>query len=45
MEGRISLFSYMDEQKMVFKDGAFDVDEVWNIMPTMTAGIPNIALG
>ena len=45
MEGRISLFSYMDEQKMVFKEGAFDVDEVWNIMPTMTAGIPNIALG
>jgi NAD(P)-dependent dehydrogenase (short-subunit alcohol dehydrogenase family) len=45
MEGRISLFSYMDEQKMVFKDGAFDVDEVWNIMPTMTAGLPNIALG
>ena len=45
MEGRISLFSYMDEQKMIFKDGAFDVDEVWNIMPTMTAGIPNIALG
>ena len=45
MEGRISLFSYMEEQKMVFKDGAFDVDEVWNIMPTMTAGLPNIALG
>jgi NAD(P)-dependent dehydrogenase (short-subunit alcohol dehydrogenase family) len=45
MEGRVSIFNYMDETKSAFKDGAFDVDEMWRIMPTMTAGLPNIALG
>lgn len=44
MEGRVSIFNYMDEEKIAFKDGAFDVNEIWNIMPTMTAGLSNIAL-
>ena len=44
MEGRIGVFSYMEETRSAFKDGAFDVDEVWRIMPSVTAGLPNIAL-
>ncbi len=43
MEGRVGTFSPMDEAKMAFKDSAFDVDEIWNIMPVLTAGLPNPA--
>ena len=43
MEGRISVFKPIEETKMAFKDGMFSVDELWNIMPMLTAGLPNPA--
>ena len=43
MEGRIGVFCPMDETKLAFKDGIFDIEEVWRIMPALTAGLPNPA--
>ena len=42
-EGKVGIFNSMDETKLTFKDGIFTVDELWNIMPAMTAGLPDLA--
>lgn len=42
-EGKVGIFNSMDETKLAFKDGIFTVDEMWNIMPLMTAGLPDLA--
>lgn len=44
MEGRVAIIRPMEEQKMAFKDGMFSTDEMWNIMPIMTQGLPNPAI-
>lgn len=41
--GRVGVFSQMDETKLAFKDGMFGIDEVWQLMPLLTAGLPNPA--
>jgi NAD(P)-dependent dehydrogenase (short-subunit alcohol dehydrogenase family) len=43
MEGQIGIFSQMNETKTSFKEGMFDVDEVWRIMPVLTTGLQNPA--
>jgi len=40
---RVGVFSFMEEAKLAFKDGAFTVDEVFRVMPLVTAGLPNRA--
>lgn len=40
---RVGVFSSMDEAKLAFKDGAFDIDEIWRIMPLLTARLRNPA--
>lgn len=42
MEGRIGVFSSMDETRLAFKDGIFTLDELCRIMPVMTAGLPDL---
>ncbi len=42
-EGKVGIFSPMDETKLAFKDGMFTIDELWHIMPIMTAGLPDLA--
>lgn len=44
-EGRVGLFSHMEESKLAYKDGMFSVDEIWRIMPLITAGLKNPAAG
>lgn len=44
-EGRVGLFSHMEETKLAYKDGIFSVDEIWRIMPLITAGLKNPAAG
>jgi len=39
--GRVGLFCSMDETKLAFKDGVFDLDEIWRIMPILTEGLLN----
>jgi hypothetical protein len=33
----------MEENKLAFKDGMFSTEELWNIMPILTTGLPNPA--
>ena len=42
-EGKVGIFSPMDETKLAFKDGMFTTDELWNIMRIMTAGLLDLA--
>ena len=42
-EGRVAVFNHMEEVKNAFKEGVFTIDEIWGIMPTMTAGLPFLA--
>jgi NAD(P)-dependent dehydrogenase (short-subunit alcohol dehydrogenase family) len=42
-EGKVGIFNSMEETKLAFKDGIFSLDELWNIMPIMTAGLPDLA--
>lgn len=42
-EGKVGIFNAMDETKLAFKDGIFTIDELWDIMPVMTAGLPDLA--
>lgn len=44
MEGRLGVFRPMEEFRQVFKDGIITTDEIWKIMPTITAGLINPAL-
>lgn len=44
MEGRLGVFKPMEESRQVFKDGIITTDEIWKIMPTITAGLINPAL-
>lgn len=44
-EGRVGFFSHMEETKLAFKDGIFSTDELWRIMPLITAGLKNPAAG
>ncbi len=44
MEGRVGVFRPMEEWKMAFKDGIFNNDELWNLMPTIASGLPNLGL-
>ena len=44
-EGRVGFFSHMEETKLAYKDGVFSVDELWRIMPLVTAGLKNPAAG
>ena len=41
-EGKVGIFCPMVENKLAFKDGLFTVDELWDIMPIMTAGLPDL---
>ena len=43
MEGKVGIFSHMEETKTTFKDGMFTMDEIWRIMPIVTAGLPDLA--
>ena len=43
MEGQVGVFSQMNESKLAFKEGIFEVDDVWRIMPALTAGLQNPA--
>ena len=43
MEGKVGIFSSMEETKLAFKDGMFTLDELCRIMPVMTAGLPDLA--
>ena len=45
MEGQVSVFSQMVESKQVYKDGIFDTDELWRVMPLLTVGLVNPAAG
>ena len=42
-EGRVAIFNHMVEVTNAFKESVFTVDEMWNIMPVMTAGLPDLA--
>jgi NAD(P)-dependent dehydrogenase (short-subunit alcohol dehydrogenase family) len=42
-EGRVAVFNHMEEVTNTFKEGIFTVDELWDIMPVMTAGLPDLA--
>ena len=42
-EGRVAIFNHMAEVTNAFKESIFTVDEMWNIMPVMTAGLPDLA--
>lgn len=44
MEGKIGVFRPMEEWRMAFKDGMFTNDDMWGVMPDITAGLPNAAL-
>jgi NAD(P)-dependent dehydrogenase (short-subunit alcohol dehydrogenase family) len=44
MEGKLGIFKLMEESRMVFKNGMFSNNEIWDIMPTITAGLQNPAL-
>ncbi|MFC1971624.1 SDR family NAD(P)-dependent oxidoreductase [Chloroflexota bacterium] len=39
--GRVGMFCPMDESKLAFKDGIFDIDEIWRVMPVLTDGLSN----
>lgn len=39
--GRVGVFCPMDETKLAFKDGIFNIDEIWRIMPVLTAQLSN----
>lgn len=41
---RVGVFCPMDETKTAFKDGSFTIDEIWQIMPVLTVGLPNPAI-
>lgn len=43
--GRVGVLCPMDETRLTFKDGIFEMDEIWRIMPVLTAGLPNPAAG
>ncbi len=43
MEGRLGVFRQMEESRLAFKEGMFTTDELWNIMPAITAGLNNPA--
>jgi NAD(P)-dependent dehydrogenase (short-subunit alcohol dehydrogenase family) len=45
MEGQIGVFSQMIESKMAYRDGIFDVEELWRVMPLLTTGLVNPAAG
>lgn len=40
---RVGVFSSMHEAKVAFKDGSFTLDEMWQIMPVLTAELRNPA--
>ena len=42
-EGRVAVFNHMEEVTNAFKEGIFTVDDLWNIMPVMTAGLHDLA--
>ena len=43
-EGRVAVFnSPMEETRNAFKEGMFTIDELWGIMPAITAGLPDLA--
>lgn len=44
-EGRVGLFSHMEESRLAYKDSMFSVDEIWRIMPLITAGLKSPAAG
>ena len=44
IEGQISTFSRIEEVSSAFKDGMFTLDEIWRIMPRLTAKLTNPAL-
>jgi len=44
MEGKLGIFKLMEESRMVFKNGMFSNDEIWDIMPTITSGLQNPAI-
>jgi len=39
-EGRIAIFNHMEETLNTFKEDMLTLDDMWAIMPTMTAGLP-----
>ena len=41
-EGKVGIFSHMYEDKVAFKDGMFTVDELWKVMPALTADLPGL---
>jgi NAD(P)-dependent dehydrogenase (short-subunit alcohol dehydrogenase family) len=44
MEGKTGVFRPLEEWRMAYKEGAFTNDEMWQIMPNITDGLPNPAL-
>jgi len=36
--GRVGLFSHMNEAILAVKNGIFDLDEIWDLMPILTEG-------
>jgi NAD(P)-dependent dehydrogenase (short-subunit alcohol dehydrogenase family) len=44
MEGRVGVFRPIEEWRMAYKEGMFSNDEMWEIMPNITDGLPNPAL-
>jgi len=40
--GRVSLFSHMDETITTVKNGIFDIDEIWDLMPILTERHSNL---
>lgn len=44
-EGRIGIFSHMQEEKLAFKEGVFTLDEAWRILPALTASVSSKAVG
>ena len=40
---RVGVFSFMEEAKLAFSETAFTVDDVFRVMPFITAGLPNRA--